>query len=84
MAAQKGTTNQAHWFDQGYREGRAFAREEADYDEIAAVHRAGTIPAHWDLFRAEILNRHLGDRTFDFQAYAAGFARACTKFFEML
>jgi hypothetical protein len=84
MAAQDGTDTQAYWFDRGYRKGMTFAREEADYDEIAAVHRAGTIPPLWDLFRAEIVNRHLGDRTFDFPSYAAGFARACTNFFEKI
>ena len=72
------------WFDRGYRKGRMFANHEADYDEVAAVYRAGAIPASWDLYRAEILNRHLEDRGFDFQAYAAGFAQACIEFFEKI
>jgi len=77
-------TKSPNWFDTGYREGAAFARSEADYDELAAVHRAGELPANWDLYRAEILNRHLGDKGFDFQAYSAGFARACSDLFETI
>jgi hypothetical protein len=73
-----------NWFDRGYRKGAGFARHEADYDELAAVYRAGGIPGNWDLYRAEILNRHIGDPGFDFQAYAAGFARACIEFFEKI
>jgi hypothetical protein len=72
------------WFDIGYREGAAFAGSEADYDELAAVHRAGGIPTGWDLYRAEILNRHLGEKSFDFQSYATGFARACSDLFKRL
>jgi hypothetical protein len=72
------------WFDRGYQKGNKFAMQEADYDELAAVYRARAIPANWDLYRAEILNRHLGDKGFDFQAYAAGFARACIAFFETI
>ena len=71
-------------FERGYRKGVAFAGCEADYDELAAVARAKKIPANWDLYRAEILNRHLGDKTFDFKAYEAGFARACVEFFEKI
>jgi hypothetical protein len=78
----KDEAGKKNWFDAGYREGAVFARFEADYDEVAAVHRAGRIPASWDLYRAEILNRHLGDKDFDFQSYAAGFARACSDLFE--
>jgi hypothetical protein len=74
----------ANWFDRGYQKGTGFARHEADYDELAAVYRAGGIPTNWDLYRAEILNRHMGDKGFDFQAYAAGFARACIEFFERI
>jgi hypothetical protein len=70
------------WFDRGYRKGYRFARNEADYDELAAVCRAGEIPSQWDLFRADILNRHLGDKRFDFKAYSAGFARACIELYE--
>jgi hypothetical protein len=73
-----------NWFDRGYQKGAGFARHEADYDELAAVYRAGGIPGNWDLYRAEILNRHIGDQGFDFQAYAAGFARACIEFFERI
>jgi hypothetical protein len=84
MAEQ--TKNEAadSWFDRGYQKGTQFAKHEADYDELAAVYRAGTIPANWDLYRAEILNRHLGDKRFNFQAYADGFARACIAFFEKI
>jgi hypothetical protein len=71
-------------FEAGYRKGYEFAKFEADYDELAAVYRARGIPASWDLYRAEILNRHMGDETFDFQSYAAGFARACIEFFEKI
>ena len=72
------------WFAAGYRAGAAFADSEADYDELAAVHRAGGIPAGWDLYRAQILNRHLGEKGFDFQSYSAGFARACSELFTRL
>ncbi|MGA7145718.1 MAG: hypothetical protein WBY47_14555 [Desulfobacterales bacterium] len=73
-----------NWFDRGYKNGCEFAVDEADYDELAAIYRAGGIPTNWDLFRAEILNKHLGDKRFDFQSYAAGFARACIEFFEKI
>jgi hypothetical protein len=72
------------WYDEGYEKGRRFARHEADYDELAAVYRAGGIPENWDIYRAEILNQHLEDKDFDFEAYAAGFARACIEFFEKI
>ena len=72
------------WFQEGYRAGDAFARYEADYEELAAVYRAGTIPTGWDIYRAEIINRHLGIRGFDFQAFASGFARACIEFYETI
>ena len=68
-------------FAEGYRDGVVFAREEADYDELAAVYRANGIPAGWDLYRAEILNRHLGRKSFDFPSYEAGFARACIEIY---
>jgi hypothetical protein len=73
-----------NWFGRGYKNGCEFAVDEADYDELAAIYRAGGIPTNWDLFRAEILNKHLGDKRFDFQSYAAGFARACIEFFEKI
>lgn len=72
------------WFGRGYKNGCEFARDEADYDELAAIYRAGGIPTNWDIFRAEIVNKHLGNKRFDFQAYAAGFARACIEFFEKI
>jgi hypothetical protein len=84
MALQKDHWRNQTCFERGYRKGYEFARFEADYDELAAVYRAGGIPASWDLYRAEILNRHLGDKAFDFQSYAAGFAQACIEFFEKI
>ena len=81
---EKNETKKKDWFDTGYREGTAFARLEADYDEVAAVHRAGAIPASWDLYRAEILNRFMGEKNFDFAAYSSGFARACSNFFDRI
>jgi hypothetical protein len=72
------------WYKKGYEKGYRFARNEADYDELAAVCRAGGIPPGWDLYRAEILNQHLGDQNFDFQTYADGFARACVEFYEKI
>ena len=80
----KNKGNVKNWFDQGYKSGSEFARHEADYDELAAVYRARGIPANWDIYRAEILNRHMGDKSFDFHAYAAGFARACIELFEKI
>ena len=70
------------WFSRGYQRGSEFASHEADYDELAAIYRAGKIPVNWDLYRAEILNRHMGDNKFDFKAYSDGFAQACIKFFK--
>jgi len=72
------------WFAEGYREGRRFASQEADYDELAAVCRARSIPANWDIFRAEILNTYLGEKSFDFKAFTEGFAKACMEFFEKI
>ena len=72
------------WFEKGYQKGSKFARFEADYDELAAVYRAKGIPVNWDLFRAEILNQYMGDKTFDFDSYASGFARACIELFEKI
>ena len=81
---QQDRTHDKKWFAEGYEKGRRFARQEADYDELAAISRARGIPQNWDIFRAEIRNRYLGDRSFDFQAYAAGFAQACIEFFEKI
>ena len=81
---RKGKRDQKDWFVWGYKNGYEFARDEADYDELAAVYRAEGIPTSWDIFRAEIVNKHLGDKSFDFRAYAAGFARACIEFFEKI
>lgn len=77
MAAKK-------WENAGYENGRRFIREEADYEELAAIVRARGIPANWDLFRAEILSAHLADPSFDFRHYEAGFTRACIEFFEKI
>jgi len=82
--AQREQIYNKKWYDEGYEKGRLFARHEADYDELAAVYRARGIPTNWDIYRAEILNKHLGDKGFDFQTYAAGFARACIEFFEKI
>ncbi|MBI9085314.1 MAG: hypothetical protein JEZ11_17090 [Desulfobacterales bacterium] len=84
MTGQGNTGKTENWFDRGYQKGAEFANHEADYDELAAVYRAGAIPTNWDLYRAEILHRHMGNKEFDFQAYAAGFARACIEFFEKI
>jgi len=90
------TTNQAYdnkpsdsnepdnWDVKGYQDGCRFAAEEADYDDLAAIYRAGGIPTNWDIFRAEILNTYMGFSSFDFQIYAAGFGRACIQFFEKI
>jgi hypothetical protein len=84
IMAQESREDHKIWFEQGYKNGYEFARDEADYDELAAVYRARGIPKNWDIYRAEILNKHFGDKGFDFQAYADGFARACIEFFEKL
>ena len=81
---QEGGKDHKNWYEQGYKNGYKFARDDADYDELAAVYRARGIPKNWDIYRAEILNRHLGIKSFDFQYYTAGFARACIDFFEKL
>ncbi|MEA3438002.1 MAG: hypothetical protein U9R43_16180 [Thermodesulfobacteriota bacterium] len=70
------------WYNEGYEKGYLFARHEADYDELASVYRARGIPKNWDIYRAETLNKHLGNKDFDFQAYSVGFAQACIEFFE--
>lgn len=74
----------AEWFHIGHADGSRFARQEADYEELAAVVRAGGIPWNWDIFRAEILNRFMGNASFDFKTYDAGFYRACMEFFEKI
>jgi hypothetical protein len=84
MMVQKEKENRKDWFDLGYKNGNKFVQHEADYDELAGVYRARGIPMNWDIFRAEILNKHIGDKNFDFQAYIDGFARACIEFFEKL
>ena len=74
----------AEWSHIGYADGCRFAREEADYEELAAIARAHGIPSNWDFFRAEILNKFLGNSSFDFRTYEAGFALACMEFFEKI
>jgi len=82
--AAEGQRVNADWYRRGYEKGYRFARNEADYDELAAVCRAGGIPPGWDLYRAEILNQHLGHKSFNFQVYAAGFTQACNEFFAKI
>ena len=84
MTAQPNTIETNLWYNEGYRNGWQFAAREADYDEVAAVARAKKIPAGWDLYRAEILNCHIGDKTFVFADYEAGFARACMDYFDKI
>ena len=72
------------WYDEGYEKGCLFARHEADYDELAAVYRDRGIPTNWDIYRAEILNKYIGDKDFDFQAYTVGFACACIELYEKI
>ena len=84
MMERKGEGCNKKWFDQGYEKGYQFSRHEADYDELAAISRAKGIPANWDIYRAEILNTYLGNKSFDFQAYEAGFVKACMEFFEKI
>ncbi|MBS3759778.1 MAG: hypothetical protein KGY61_14065 [Desulfobacterales bacterium] len=77
-------TAQSKWYTEGYRAGTRFAREEAEYEELAEIARSQGIPARWDIFRAEILNAHLGNPEFDFQSYESGFSQACTELFEKI
>jgi hypothetical protein len=72
------------WYDAGYAHGITFAHNEATYEDLAAISREKAIPAHWDIFRAEVLNRFLTDPTFDFSAYSQGFGRSCEIFFNTL
>lgn len=75
-------SQQNKWYQLGYASGMEFAENEADYDELAAIARAGGIPAHWDIFRAEIVNQYLYDPLFDFKAYSTGFGSACADFYK--
>lgn len=84
MKNGKTATEPTEWFRSGYADGYRFAREEGDYEELAAIVRAHGVPGNWDIFRAEILNKFLGDSSFDFQTYEAGFSRACMEFFEKI
>ena len=84
MTITPDTPKENRWYSEGYRYGWRFAACEADYDEVAAVARAQKIPAGWDLFRAQILNRHIGEKTFEFAVFEAGFTRACMDFFEKI
>ena len=77
-------TQHGEWYKEGYAYGFIFAREEADYEELAAIARAKEIPVHWDIFRGEIINRYLDDPLFDFQAYSEGFSKACMEFFKKI
>lgn len=72
------------WYDFGYTHGLTFAHEEADYEDLAAISREKAIPAHWDIFRAEILNKFLADSSFDFPTYSKGFGCSCEKIFKTL
>jgi len=77
-------TQHGKWYKEGYAYGFIFAREEADYEELAAIVKAKEIPVNWDIFRAEILSGHMYNPLFDFQAYSEGFSKACIEFFEMI
>ena len=77
-------TDSAECFHIGCADGCRFAREEADYEELAAIVRTHGIPGNWDIFRAEILNRFLENSSFDFRTYEVGFSRACMEFFEKI
>ena len=77
-------TRHGKWYTEGYAYGLKFAREEAEYEELAAIARAKGLPAHWDIFRAEILNRYLDNPLFDFQSYSEGFSKACIAFYETI
>ena len=82
MNGADGKNHSGKWFKEGYEEGRRFVSEEADYDEVAAIYRAKGIPLNWDIFRAEVLNTYLGEKSFDFKSFEAGFTKACMDFFE--
>lgn len=74
----------SRWYTEGFQSGHRFARQEADYDELACIAREGDIPSNWDIFRAEILNTYGTDPSFEFQAFARGFASACREFFQRI
>jgi hypothetical protein len=76
--------NTQKWYDLGYAHGLTFAHEEADYEELAAISKEKAIPAHWDIFRAQTLNRFLEDSSFDFSTYSKGFGCSCEKIFKTL
>ncbi|MCF8089349.1 MAG: hypothetical protein K9L23_14990 [Desulfotignum sp.] len=80
---KKNQLNQT-WYDAGYAHGITFVHQEATYEDLAAIAREKAIPAHWDIFRAEVLNRFLTDPTFDFPAYSKGFGQACEQIFNSL
>lgn len=84
IMAQSDQIYNKKWYDEGYEKGCLFARHEADYEELSAIYRAREIPTNWDIYRAEILNKYIGDKNFDFQAYAAGFACACIEFYKKI
>ena len=84
MKKNNSTDNTQKWYDFGYAHGFIFANEEADYEDLAAIFREKAIPAHWDIFRAEILNKFLADPTFDFSAYSKGFGCSCEKVLKTL
>ena len=84
MAKTQNNACDKNWFAKGYEKGRLFAGQDADYDELAAIYRHKGIPANWDIFRAEIINTYMGDKSFDFESYAAGFSQACMEFFEKI
>lgn len=72
------------WFLKGYENGYRFAKEEADFADLAAINRAGGIPIGWDIFRAELRQKHLGQKGFNFQEFAAGFSKACLEFYDQI
>lgn len=77
-------TQHGKWYQEGYAYGFIFAREEGDYEELAAIVRAKDIPVNWDIFRAEIVSRYMYNPLFDFQAYSEGFSKACMEFFKKI
>lgn len=79
-----GENSDSIWFSKGYENGCRFAGEEADFEDLAAIHRAGGIPISWDIFRAELRQRHLGQKGFNFQEFTAGFAKACLEFYDQI
>jgi len=84
MAAKTSSKIQQYWYTQGWQKGVVFARKEADYDELAAVSKAGSIPVHWDLYRAQILQQYMHEKGFDFTSYSKGFANACAEFYKSI